>query len=125
MAPHNPKGFRLHPGSGQPAMGLPRAERHRLFREMVVGEMARGTMTRRRWRRLVQYAAMLDISAIDAGELIADARDAVARAGARPFAHHPARHNSPSREPWPFWVTLSVTCAILAVIDAMFFHWVF
>ena len=125
MAPHNPNGFRLHPGPGRPAMGLSRAERHRLFREMVVGEMARGIMTRRRWRRLVQYAAMLDISAIEAGELIADAREAVARAGVPPFAHHPVRHHSTCREPWPFWVTLSVTCAVLAVIDAVFLHWVF
>ena len=125
MAPHNPNGFRLHPGASGPAMGLLRTERHRIFREMVVGEMRRGIMTRRRWRRLVQYAAMLDISAIEAGELIADARETVARAEVSPFAHHPARHHSTSREPWPFWVTLSVTCAILAVIDAVFFHWVF
>lgn len=125
MAPHDPNGFRFHPGAGRPAMGLSRTERHRLFREMVVGEMTRGIMTRRRWRRLVQYAAMLDISAIEAGELIADAREAVARAGARPFADYPVRHDSTSREPWPFWVTLSVTCAILAVIDAVFLHWVF
>ncbi|UCG17723.1 MAG: hypothetical protein JSV19_06775 [Phycisphaerales bacterium] len=125
MAPHNPNGFQLHPGPDRPAMGLSRAERHRLFREMVVGEMARGIMSRRRWRRLVQYAAMLDISAIEAGELIADAREAVARTEVPPFPHHPVRHHPTSREPWPFWVTLSVTCAILAVIDAVFFHWVF
>ena len=125
MAPHNPNGFRLHPGPGRPAPGLSRAERHRLFREMVVGEMGRGIMTRRRWRRLVQYAAMFDISAIEAGELIADARETVARAEVPPFAYRPVRHDSTSREPWPFWVTLSVTCAVLAVIDAMFFHWVF
>ena len=70
---------------GRPTMDA--WERQQVFREMVAGQLRNGPLSGLRRRQLVQYAAVLDINAVLAGRLIAQARklagaDAGATAGA-------------------------------------------
>ncbi len=54
-------------------------ERQQLFRELAVLEMRHGPLTRRRRRQLVQYAACLEINAVQAGRLVEEACKIVGR----------------------------------------------
>jgi hypothetical protein len=82
-------------------------------------------MSRRRWQRLVQYGALLDLSAVEAGELIAQARESVDRRQFVPLRVMPPRGAAEGKPSWPLWVKVSLVCAVLAVADATVFHWVF
>jgi hypothetical protein len=92
---------------------------------MVTGELRNGPLTKSRRRRLVQYAAMLDISALDAGDLVGEAQRRLAEipTDAEPEPGHAVPEDVD--EPWPLWVKLSIVVAGLAVLDAAFFHSVF
>ncbi len=120
-------GLRSWDGSDWSRTRFNRRQRQALFREMVVAEMRRGPMTRRRWRHLVQYAAMLDLSAVEAGEVIGHAREAVGVAGVeaylKPLLAHRERRRRP--ESWSLWSKIAVTAACLALLDAAFLHRLF
>jgi hypothetical protein len=107
-------------------IGFSRRDRHTLFREIVIGEMERGPITRHEWRRLVQYAAMLDLTALEAGELIGQAREAAGTRGVRAYLQ-PLAHRADATKPeaWSTWSKVAVGCAIAAVLDASFFHFIF
>jgi hypothetical protein len=49
-------------------------ERQQIFREMIAHQLAQGTLSRRRRKAIVQYAACLGINAVLAGRLIQQAR---------------------------------------------------
>lgn len=118
-------GFRLIGTDARPSLGLTRPQRHAVFREMVAGELRRGGMSRRRWQRLVQYGALLDLSAVEAGELIAQARESVDRQEPATVRLFPPGRAAARNAAWPLWAKVSVGCALLAVGDAAWFHWVF
>ncbi len=124
MSLQETSGLRLIRGDGRPCLGLTRPQRQAIFRAMVAGELRRGGMSRRRWRRLVQYGALLDLSAVEAGELIMQAREAVNRP--EPFACGltPAERPPTENAAWPLWAKVSVGCALFAVADAVWLHWV-
>jgi hypothetical protein len=61
--------------STRPGRG-PRLTTESIFREMIAQELRAGRLTRAGRRRIVQYAAQLGLSAIDAGRLLAECRDA-------------------------------------------------
>lgn len=46
-----------------------------VFRRMILDEIRQGRLTRARRRRIVQYAANLGLSAVEAGRMIAACRD--------------------------------------------------
>ncbi|MBN1513678.1 MAG: hypothetical protein JXB13_16805 [Phycisphaerae bacterium] len=125
MSEGESSGFRLIGTDTRPSLGLTRPQRHAVFREMVAGELRRGGMSRRRWQRLVQYGALLDLSAVEAGEVIAQARESIERA--EPFALRltPPGDGAKATASWPLWVKVSLGCAMLAIADATVFHWFF
>jgi len=125
MSEGEPSGFRrIGPGT-RPSLGLTRPQRQAVFREMVAGELRRGGMSRRRWQRLVQYGALLDLSAVEAGELIAQARESVDRQEPVTLRLVPPARAAAGNGAWPLWAKVSLGCALLAVADAAWFHWVF
>lgn len=55
-----------------------------IFREMIRAEIRNGRLSAWRRRRIVQYAAQLKLSAVEAGRLIAECRDEIS------VAHDPS-----------------------------------
>jgi len=118
MIRHESSGFRLHPGRPRPTGSFSRQERQTLFRGIAAGEFRRGPMTRDKWRQLVQYAAVLDLTAVEAGELLEEARDAAAEAD-EAFGSLHLSSSAQAAGAWPLWVKLAVGAAVLAFVDAM------
>ena len=100
---------------------LSRFELHAIFRETVRWELSRGRLSSWRRRRLVKYAAALRISAVEAGRLIQEARQAqreeqLADESAAPHLHLvDAQDNH-----WPVWAKLAAALGILVVIKLTF-----
>jgi len=96
---------------------MSRYQIHKIFREMVRGELADGRLSTRRRRKLVRYAASLRISAVEAGELIQEV--VRAEGGLDTGINEPAPHlrlvPAPKRT-WPTWAKL--TAALAAVLLA-------
>ena len=81
--------FKLHPGPAAdtraPSLDLvmnPWETQH-VFREMVVMEVRHGKLNRSRRRRIIQFAARLGISPVQAGHLVQQARRLVAHESPR------------------------------------------
>jgi hypothetical protein len=71
----------------------------------------------------VRYAAMLDLSATEAGDLIAEARRHVDPMDSDAMSRQTALTRDGAAGRWPLWVKLSVLGAILALVDTMWGHW--
>ncbi|HUU82054.1 MAG TPA: hypothetical protein VM243_01000 [Phycisphaerae bacterium] len=98
---------------------LARYQIHDIFREMVRHELADGELSVRRRRKLVRYAASLQLSATEAGELIQEA--VRAQAAVRPADPHamgaPRLRLLAGRAPargWP--ITLKLLIAVAAAL---------
>ena len=102
-----------------------RAQRQAVFRKMVAAELRRGGMSRGRWQRLVQYSALLDLSAVEAGALIAEARESVDAIEPPTLRMVGSDRGEQEAGAWPLWVKVVLGCVALAVVDATVFHWVF
>jgi hypothetical protein len=120
-------GLRAWDGSDWSRTRFTRQQRQTLFREMAMAEMRRGPMTRRRWRNLVQYAAMLDLSAVEAGELVGEARESVGVAGIEAYLQpiDIDRRRRRRQETWSLWSVIAITAAVMAILDASFLHILF
>jgi hypothetical protein len=100
---------------------LSRFELHAIFRETVRWELSRGRLSSWRRRRLVKYAAALRISAVEAGRLIQEARQAqreeqLADESAAPHL----RLVDAQDNRWPVWAKLAAALGILVFIKLTF-----
>lgn len=99
---------------------MSRYQVHKIFREMVRGELANRHLSAWRRRRLVRYAASLRISAVEAGELIQE----VVRAEGSPDTdlNEPAPHlrlmPAPKRA-WPTWAKLTAALAAVLLVNLL------
>ena len=89
-----------------------------IFREMAKAELRSGALGKRRRFRLVQYAAKLRLSAVVAGRLMGEARQAVDEEVMHAAAHRTPDlrlHQPPSRTSRDYlWIVTGVMC--LAVV---------
>ena len=99
---------------------MSRYQVHKIFREMVRGELANGRFSARRRRRLVHYAASLRISAVEAGELIQEV--VRAEGGLDTNINEPAPHlrllPAPKRT-WPTWAKLTAALAAVLLVNLL------
>ncbi len=94
-----------------------RPELHAIFREAARWELTRNGLSGWRRRRLVQYAAALRISAVDAGRLIQEAADAAdaERLGRVPQSAPPQPHPDAAGR-WPSWGKLALGLALVLAV---------
>lgn len=88
-----------------------RSERQRIFREMVMAEMRNGSLSAMRRVRLVQFAARLGLSSLEAGSLISDARQDLV--DARSMAHGRPGMTFVHEQPRESWAAVQWLCALL------------
>jgi len=118
--------------AGGPAPGRGASLDTRLiFRRMIEDEVRAGRLTRSRRRRIVRYAAQLDLSAVETGRLIDECRAKVAaerradvgtddRSAADAFTYHDSTEGPPGPAMvWKIW--LIVVAAI--VLDLLMLRW--
>lgn len=96
-----------------------------VFREAAKWELSNGSLSQRRRKRLVQYAAALQISAVDAGRLIQEAaaeleRDLALQAAVPPDLRL-ARDDSFNGLRCPTWLKLSLAVAAVGLAKLVFF----
>jgi hypothetical protein len=96
---------------------MSRFELHAVFREAVRWELSRGRLSKWRRKRLVQYAAALRISAVEAGQLIQEAVQAEYEAdrAAEPDAPQ-LRLVSADPPGWPTWAKLATALAVVLAV---------
>ncbi|MFQ5490443.1 MAG: hypothetical protein ACE5GE_06950 [Phycisphaerae bacterium] len=127
---HGPDPVRaLADGSRRWAPMPPDQARH-VFREMVVWELSNGRLSAWRRRRLVQYAAALHLSAVDAGRLIQEAHDAFNVQHSRPATSDDDADSRPTLRfrpglsrpaAWPVWVKLLLLAATVGAVELILF----
>jgi len=114
LVPERPDPAHMPPARRRP---VSRYELHRIFRETVRWELRNGRLSAWRRRRLVQFAAGLDISAVDAGRLIQEA----VRAHEDSLPAPEPRWNLSSDKSswsrfWPRWGKLVTAAAVVLVL---------
>ena len=95
-----------------------RPEARLLFREMVKGELRNGTLSQHRRKRLVQYAAHLSLTPLDAGRIVTDiyheeARTTEEQLPERAFQYHPSEPGA-QRGRLTGWFVLLIAVTLLA-----------
>lgn len=101
---------------------LSRYELHNIYREMVRWELSNGRLSAWRRRKLVQYAASMRLSAVEAGELIQEA----IRASLQEAADDERDQLSLGRTQvdqvdeasWPRWAKLSLALVAVVLVQA-------
>lgn len=106
---------------------MPAAQARRVFREMALWELHNGVLNARRRRRLVQYAAALHLSAVDAGRLIQEARAAFESQHPRPSTPDDKpnlRFRGDVSQPaaWPVWARLGLLLAVVGAAELILFR---
>lgn len=88
-----------------------------IFREMVRGETRNGPLNARRRKRLIQYAAALELTAVEAGRIVTQVcQEEALRRGETPIEFPPAASDAAARG-WPAWLTLVLVVAGLLALD--------
>ena len=91
-----------------------------IFREMAKAELRGGALGRQRRFRLVQYAAKLRLSAVVAGRLMGEARQAVEEEVMHATAHRTPDlrlHQPPSRTSRDYlWIVTGVMCIAVVAL---------
>jgi hypothetical protein len=99
---------------------LTQEEGRTIFREMVRGETRNGPLNQRRRKRLIQYAAALELTAVEAGRIVTQVCQEEAQRRGETLVQarsplHLAASSTANR--WPAWLTLVLVVAGLLVID--------
>lgn len=91
-----------------------------IFREMAKAELRSGVLGRPRRFRLVQYAAKLGLTAVVAGRLVGEARQAVEEEVTHAAMHRTPDlrlHEPPSRTSRDYlWIVTGVMCIAVAAL---------
>lgn len=86
---------------------LTKSEGRQIFREMVRAEARNGLLDARRRKRLIQYAAALLLTPLEAGQIVTEIANEL---GHPPIDDQPALYRlvekAADAEKWPFWLPL-------------------
>jgi hypothetical protein len=109
--------------TAKPIHGGPRfsrGESHEIFKEMVRAELRNGPLAPRRRKRLIQYAAALQLHPLEASRIITSISRASGHATQPPeffkILNFPKDHESTQRH-WPIWVKIALPLAAAFLID--------
>lgn len=91
-----------------------------IFREMIRTELRNGRLSAWRRRRIVQYAAQLNLSAVEAGRLIVQCRDE-ALSGVDPLTVVPALHLGDEPATWRslIWNVAAIVVGLAMILVAV------
>jgi hypothetical protein len=100
---------------------LTQEESRNIFREMVRGETRNGPLNHRRRKRLIQYAAALELTAVEAGGIVTEVcQEEAQRRGETvdrtPPSFRLATEGSTTSR-WPVWLTLVLVVIGLLAVD--------
>lgn len=98
----------------QPAMDI-----HDIFRAMIAAELRAGRLTPARRKRIVQYAAQLRLSAVDAGRLIDECREEALAGDDAEAKYHAVRLVEAPDERVPFAYKLWALVVIAILLDML------
>jgi hypothetical protein len=97
---------------------LSREQGHHIFREMVRSEARNGRLSPLRRRRLIQYAAALQLAPLEASKIVTEISDEVhAEFGPAPWHYRLVEGAVPTR--WPMWVKVALTLLAAFVVDRL------
>ena len=102
---------------------VPSIDTDEIFRRLIADELRAGRLTRARRRSIVQYAAQMGLSAVQAGRLIAACRDEALRSR-DPIERRCAFRlvdPPPARVPTPLKIAMVIAAAI--VLDLLVVYW--
>jgi hypothetical protein len=124
------EGFHLregHPcdgeGAGTQQPVFTRQQARQVFREIVAAELRNGVLNIRRRKRLVQYAAMLELTALDAGRIVTDVHHEHRSSGAQAprilrFPKAAAQTRLP-RKGWPFSLKIGLGILLISGVSGL------
>ena len=98
----------------QPTMDI-----HDIFRAMITAELRAGRLTPGRRKRIVQYAAQLRLSAVEAGRLIDECREAALAGDDEEAKYHALRLVDAPAERVPFAYKLWALVVIAILLDVL------
>lgn len=116
-APHTARPADDGRDSANPASFSPPIETRDVFRQLIVDEIRNGRMTRARRKRIVQYAAQMGLSAVEAGRLIAACRDELLQSESAETRGHALRLVEPESERIPTVYKIWAIIAIVTILD--------
>lgn len=97
---------------------LTKSEGRQIFREMVRAEARNGRLDARRRKRLIQYAAALLLTPVEAGQIVGEVAEEL---GHPPIDDQPVLYRlvetAANADKWPFWLPL-----MLGVVSAFILY---
>ncbi len=93
-----------------------REEGREIFREMVRGETRNGPLTERRRRRLIQYAAALDLRPLEASRIVTEVCQEQTLPDSPPPLYRLVETAADVRR-WPTWLTIALTLLAAFAVD--------
>lgn len=104
--------------------GWARLDTQSIFREMVAQELRAGRLSRAGRRRVVQYAAQLGLSAVQAGKLIGECRDAALRSDNPHERRHALRLARETAPPKRMPIKAALAIAGIMIVELLLIAWV-
>lgn len=100
-----------------PTSYSPPIETRDVFRQLIMDEIRNGRMTHARRHRIVQYAAQMGLSAVEAGRLIAACRSELLQDEDADTRNHALRLVEPEPERIPTVYKIWAIVAIVTILD--------
>lgn len=99
---------------------LSRREAHEIFQEMVRAECRNGALSPLRRRRLIQYAAALQLTAVEAGAIVTQiSQEMTADTGGDMPAIYRMVETAAKPAHWPAWLKVGVTLAAAFAVERL------
>jgi len=106
--------LRYRPGHQSPDRHISNKE---VFRKLIADEIRSGHLTPARRRRIVRYAAQLDMSAVDVGLMIAQCREEALKSEDPAARHHALKLVEPPSSRIPLAWKLSAVVLLAIIVD--------
>ena len=94
-----------------------------IFRQLIADEIRTGRLTPARRRRVVQYAASMGLSAVEAGQLISACRKELLTSEDPAERHRALELVEPPPERWPIALKLSIVVGLAILLDLLLLKW--
>lgn len=102
---------------------VPSIGRDDVFRKLIADEIRNGRLSPSRRRRIVRYAAQLELSAVQAGELITACREKALQSNDPAERFHALRLVEPPTPRVPTSVKIAVVVGLAILLDLLVVVW--
>jgi hypothetical protein len=108
---------------GYKPTGPGRIDTKEIFRRLIAQEVRSGRLTPSRRRRIVRYAAQLNLSAVETGRLITECRNEALESENPEEIYHALRlvEPPPAIMPWPLKIAIALAGAV--VVNFLLSSW--